>query len=288
MKTKQHDSSFLAPLALAAGTLCIGFSAIFVKLAAVPGPASAFYRMLIAAVVLVPWWLSGSRPAISRRDLLIIAAGGLSFALDNMLWNTSLLRTSAATATLLANNAPLWVGLGSLLLFRERLPARFWCGIPLALGGMAVIAGSDAWKNLNFNSGDLMAVSAGIFYAGYLLTTGKARRRVDTLSFMTVSVVVSVVFLFLLNLSLGTPLTGYPAKSWAALLGLGLVSHLCGWLCINYALGHMKSAPVSVTLLGQNIITALLAIPLLGEPLGANQIYGGLLILAGIYLVNRK
>jgi EamA-like transporter family. len=40
-------------------------------------------------------------------------------------------------------------------------------------------------------------------------------------------------------------------------------------------------------LLGQAPVTALLAVPLLGEPLSALQIAGGALVLAGIYVVNR-
>jgi len=39
--------------------------------------------------------------------------------------------------------------------------------------------------------------------------------------------------------------------------------------------------------LGQVILTALLSIPLLGEPLSLQQIFGGLVVLAGIYLANQ-
>jgi drug/metabolite transporter (DMT)-like permease len=41
------------------------------------------------------------------------------------------------------------------------------------------------------------------------------------------------------------------------------------------------------TLLGQPVLTALLAIPLLGEGLGAAQVVGGVVVLAGIWLVHR-
>jgi drug/metabolite transporter (DMT)-like permease len=68
---------------------------------------------------------------------------------------------------------------------------------------------------------------------------------------------------------------------------MGLVSQLGGWLGINYALGHLRAAPVSVCLLAQVIVTALVAMPLLGEYLRANQVVGGILVLAGIYFVIR-
>jgi len=44
----------LAYLALAAGVICIAWSAIFVRWTDIPGPASAFYRLLLPALVLLP------------------------------------------------------------------------------------------------------------------------------------------------------------------------------------------------------------------------------------------
>jgi drug/metabolite transporter (DMT)-like permease len=40
-------------------------------------------------------------------------------------------------------------------------------------------------------------------------------------------------------------------------------------------------------LLAQVPLTAVLAVPLLGEPITHTQIFGGLLVLAGIFVVNR-
>jgi drug/metabolite transporter (DMT)-like permease len=277
-----------AYLALVAGVVCIGCSAIFVKFAAVPGTASAFYRVFIAGIILVPWWLLTRPSCPSMQDLVSILAGGLFFALDLVLWNSGVLLTSAATATLLANNAPIWVGLGILFVFHEHLSLNFWVGLTLAMVGMAFIVGGDAWRQLSFNEGDLMAVGASLFYAAYLLTTERVRSRVNTLTFMTLSVFSCIVFLFPMSLLLGVRLTGYSHQTWLALVGLGLVSQLGGWLAISYALGHLSVAPVSVGLLGQAMVTALLSMPLLGEYLSMNQVIGGTLVLAGIYLVNRK
>jgi len=278
----------LAYGALVCGILCIGCSALFVKFAGLPGTVSAFYRLLFAAPPLLAAWLWTGKTIPARHDLLLMSAGGALFAIDLVLWNSGLLLTSAATATLLANNAPIWVGLGALFIFRERLAPRFWLGLALSLLGMAFIVGSGGWHQLRFNQGDLLSIGASMFYAAYLLTTQKARVANDTLTFMTVSVLVGALLLLVLNLSLGYPLAGFSARSWWALVGLGLISHLVGWLAINYALGHLKASAVSVSLLGQAVVTALLSIPLLGETLGVAQSAGGLLVLSGIYLVNSR
>jgi drug/metabolite transporter (DMT)-like permease len=281
-------SNLPAYLALAAGILCIGLSAIFVKFAGLPGSVSAFYRVLIAALVLIPWRLGVRRPLPGHRALALILWGGLFFALDLVLWNSSILLTAAATATLLANNAPLWVGLGALLLFQEKLSPRYWFGLVTALGGMAFIVGGNALRELHLNTGDLLAIGASLFYAAYLLTTQQARLGTDTLTFNAVSMFTAVVILLGINLLTGAQLVGFTQKSWLALLGLGLISQLGGWLAINYALGHLRATDVSVSLLAQVIVTALLGIPLLGEYLSFNQVFGGVLVLSGIYLVNTR
>ena len=114
--------------------MCIGWSAIFVKLAALPGASAAFWRVVLASVVLVPWWLARRKGHMSRRHAMVTGLSGLFFAGDLVLWNAGLLLTTAASATLLANLSPLWVGLGAYLLFGRRLRRRFWFGMLVALG----------------------------------------------------------------------------------------------------------------------------------------------------------
>ena len=288
-RIEQHvQVPWRAYLALAVGIVCIALSAIWVKWANVPGPTSAFYRVLIAAVVLVPVWLTRRPAHLPRNATLLALLGGVFFALDLLLWNTSILLTSAANSTLLANNAPLWVGLGSLLFFRERLPRTFWWGMALALVGVGLILGGDMVRHPKLGLGDGLAMSAGMFYAAYLLTTQRARTQLDTLTFMTLGVVVSVVVLLVMCLGFGSPLAGFSRDTWLALLGLGLVSHLAGWLTINYALGHIRASVASVSLLGQPVLTALISIPLLNEVLSIEQIIGGALVLGGIWVVHRR
>lgn len=285
-----HDTSapprpaWLGYGALVVAVLAIGWSAIFVRWAHVSGPASAFYRALTAAAVLVPWRLLRGGHA-SRRVIAFAALGGAFFAFDLALFNSAVLSTSAANATLLGNNAPLMVGLGSWIVFRQRPAAPFWIGLVLALVGTATIAGADTLLHASFGLGDVMAVLASVFFAGYILTTNRVRARADTLTVTTVAVASSAITLLVVCLVLHLPLGGYPARSWAALAALGLVTQLVGYLCVTYALGRLPATATSVGLLAQAPITALLAVPFLGETLSAAQLVGGVLVLSGIYVV---
>jgi len=158
----------------------------------------------------------------------------------------------------------------------------------LSLAGMTILIGETAWYSHRLNAGDLMALAASGCYAVYLLSTQHARAHVDTLTFMTLSTLTSLALLGAGVALFGLSFSGYSAKAWMSLLGLGLISHLAGWLAINYALGHLRAAPLSVSLLGQALVTALLAIPLFGETLRTHQLIGGTLVLAGIFLVNHR
>jgi drug/metabolite transporter (DMT)-like permease len=93
--------------------------------------------------------------------------------------------------------------------------------------------------------------------------------------------------MFLFTLILRVPLAVTDRRTWLALLGLGLVSQLGGYLALTYALGHLPATITSVSLLSQGPLTAVLAALLLGEALSIYQIVGGALVLVGIGLANR-
>jgi drug/metabolite transporter (DMT)-like permease len=287
--TRAGARELQAYLALVAGIVCIAWSAIFVRWTDIPGPASAFYRMLIPAVVLLPTFLfdrSGIR--LNWRMLGIIALGGLFFALDLALYNTSILKTSAANATLLGNNTPIVVGLLSWLFFRKRPSAAFWLGLVLALAGSVVILWADLGKLTRLGVGDLMALGAAACFAVYLLATERVRTSTSTLGFLRLAMISSTVALLLINLVMGISLRVPQGRTLWAVLGLGLVSQLGGYLALTYALGHLPATVTSVSLLTQGPLTAVMAALLLAEPLTWPQILGGVLVLSGVGLAHRQ
>ncbi len=285
-----------AYLFLGLGIFFISFSAIFTKWTQLPGVTSGFYRLAIAAAALaLPYFKRRTQhPPLDRRVLALAALGGLWFALDTAMWNTSLTLTSAASATLLGNTSSILVALGAWLIFHERLRGRFWSGLFVALIGVLLVLSAD-WITPQDTAaiadtrtlGNLLALTAAFFYASYLLTTQHIRTSLDTVSYLFIMSGCGAIVLLSFNVARSMPLTGFPPPTWLALLALGLITHVGGWLSINYALGHIPASIVSVTLLGQPVLTAILAIPLLGEALFPLQLIGGILALIGIYIVNR-
>jgi drug/metabolite transporter (DMT)-like permease len=289
--TKQTtaESRVAAYFALVAGIVCIAWSAIFVRWTDIPGPASAFYRMLIPAVVLLPTFATDrKRERLVSRTWLIIGLGGLFFALDLALYNTAILRTSAANATLLGNNTPIVVGLLTWIVFRRRPEPAFWLGLVLAIGGSAVILWTDLARHAPFGGGDVMALGAAACFAVYLLATEQVRTTTSTLTFLRLSMIATTLVLLLLNFAMGISLRVAHRHTWWALLGLGLVSQLGGYLALTYALGHLPATITSISLLTQGPLTAAMAAVLLGEPLTLPQIVGGALVLLGVGLAHRQ
>jgi drug/metabolite transporter (DMT)-like permease len=283
--------SILPYLALIMGIICLSFSAMWGKWANAPGPVIAFYRIGLAAIILLPVFMYRQRKygiKFPKAILLFPILGGIFTALDHGTWNSSLRYTSAANATLLGNTAPLWVALFAWLVFREKLKGLFWVGLAFALGGAAILLGSDFLRNPSIGLGDMLAITAGVFYAGYFIVTERGRQKLDTLSYVWLVDVIAAFTLLAITLGLRMPLTGYPTQSYLAFMGAALVSQVGGYLAIGYALGHLTASVVSPTMIGQPVVTALLAIPLLGEALRTEQWVGIIVVLVGIYLVHRS
>ena len=240
--------------------------------------------------MLVPWRLARGGKPLERRAVLLAFLGGAFFALDIALFNTAVLRTSVANATLLGSNAPIFVGLATWFVFHKRPPLSFWIGLALALAGCALIVAAGAlWSASGPTdlTGDLLALSCAVFWAAYMLTAERVRTHMDTLTFNTLAIVGSVLTLLPICLLLDLPLSGYSGRTWASLFGLGLVSQLASYFALVYALGHLPATLTSVGFLAQVPLTALLAVLVFGEPISGAQIAGGVLVLAGIYVVNR-
>lgn len=227
---------------------------------------------------------------MSRRSFRLAALGGFFFAGDLACYNTAILHTSAANAVLLSTNAPVVVGLLSWLVLRRPPRVVFWIGLVIATSGSLLIVFNDLFRSSHAGLGkaDLLAVATSFFFAGYLMITASVRDHVASTALLGVSLLASTLCLAVFNVALRISFSvPSNARIWAGLLGMGIVSQLIGYFALTYALGHLPATITSVTLLAQAPLTALLAYWLLGERFGIAQAIGALLVLAGIFTVNR-
>ncbi len=283
-----HKPKILPYIALVSGILALSLSSLFVRWADAPGAMTSFYRMSVAALVFLPIFLRqpAAKRRLDRRWLFLPLIGGIFTALDHATWATAINFTRVANATLMNNLAPLWVALIALIFWREKLSSIFWLGLVMAIGGAAVVLGSDLITRPQLNQGNLLAVGSSFFYAAYFLTTQRGREHFSTLTYVFLITLTCSLVLFFINLGLGNPFTGFSTSTYLSFLGAGLISQVIGYFSVGYALGHLPASIVSPTMIAQPVLTALMAIPLAGEPLVPAQWIGGLVVLTGIYLVN--
>jgi drug/metabolite transporter (DMT)-like permease len=273
------------------GILCISFSPIFVKIAGVNPITSGFYRIFIAWLCLAPYCIAKGNLTINRKSLVIALAGGVVFGADIAVWNMSLIKITATVSTLIANLAPLWVGLLSYLLFKKRSGALFWIGTCVAIAGMIILVGYQNILALKFNAGILLALLASFFYAVYIIITKNVLQQISTITFMFYNMLAASIFLLIICMFQKNDLMHFSAAAWWYFLGLGLVCQLAGWLTINHSLRFLESTKVSIALLSQTVVACFWATLLLNEKHELNEIIGSIIVLAGIavtFLKSRK
>ncbi|HET9906238.1 MAG TPA: DMT family transporter [Anaerolineales bacterium] len=285
-----QNKSALAYLALGVGVLALSFSAMFVRWADAPGPITAFYRIFFSIFLLLPFLLPRLKknPDVRSRSVLFPILAGIFTACDLALWTSSLSYTTAANATLLGNTAPLWVALGTWLILKQTLTTAFWRGLSITLIGAALIMGTDFILHPRFGVGDLMATFTGFFYGGYYLITEKSRTHFDSVVHIWFVGIGASLALFIINGILQNPFVGYDRITWLVFLSSAFVSQLVGYMALAYALGHLPASIVAPTMVLQPVVTAILAIPFLGEIPTIWQGIGGAIALVGIYVVNRS
>jgi len=282
--------SRVAFLCLLAGGCAIAFAPIFVRLSDTGPVASAFWRCAIATPFL---WIAvlylgraGAAPVrISRR---VLAAAGVFFALDLGVWHYSILYTSVANSTLLANLAPIFVTLAGWLFWRQRVTRVFLAGMGVAIAGMFVLVGPNFGSGGTRLLGDALASLTAVFYAGYMLAI-KAARDADasTARLMAWSTTLTSVLLLPFALLAPQPFLPAGAHGWLILLGLALVSQIVGQGLIAYAFAHLSASLSAVSLLIQPVMATLFAWILFNESVGVAQFAGGAIVLSGIWLARR-
>jgi drug/metabolite transporter (DMT)-like permease len=251
--------------------------------------SSAFWRVALAAPLLWVWALAARRPDAPRgRPFpLPVVLAGLFFAGDLGVWHLSVLYTSVANATLLANLAPIFVAIGGYLLFGQRVTPLFLAGMVTAMAGAFVLVGPSFAAGGKQLAGDALGVLTAAFYGAYFLAIKHLRDSRSTAAVMAASTTVTAAVLLPIAAAAGETMLPASAAGWLVLAGLAIVCQVGGQSLIAYAMAHLPASFSAVSLLIQPVMATLYAWVLLGEPVGIAQLVGGVIVLAGIYVARR-
>jgi drug/metabolite transporter (DMT)-like permease len=277
--------------ALVVGAFAMGASPIFVRLADVGPYASAFWRCALALPFLALWALREPREtrAMFSTDRAVVLSG-LFFAGDLFFWHLSILATTVANATFLATMAPVWVAFGAWIVFRERLSQANFFGLVLCLAGGAALIGQSYSFAPERLAGDGYALVTSLFFGLYMLAISNARTRLGigagSLAFM--SAAITAACMFVVAMLLENNFMPRSLNGWLTLLSLALISQVLGQGLLAVALGRLPATFSSLVIFLEAVGAAALGWLVLHEALGPLQLFGGALILLGIWVARPR
>jgi drug/metabolite transporter (DMT)-like permease len=249
------------------------------------------FRFGIGVLLLAPFALrhAGARPG--GRDLLCIGGLGLLFfALFPILFNASLIFTTAARGALALSTLPLLTMVAAALLGREALTRRKAAGVLIAMCGVAVAllsglsaAPLDAWR------GDLLMIGAALCMALYSIWSRPFIARFGAIPFTAMAMGVGAICLIAISLARGSfaPVAAFGRPEWIAMLYLGVVGGAVTFFLWSYALQRTTPTRVAISVTVNPITASLVGATLLGEPLHWTLIAGIVLVFAGIVVATR-
>ncbi len=290
------SSSFIARHAfpiLFLGLAFAAFSPIFVRLSEVGPIATAANRLALPLPLFFAllWFRPQDRLPLAstagRHDLMLIILSGVFFAGDLVLWNTSVLMTTIANASVLANVTPIFVVAGSWILFNERPGRLFAAGMTVAMSGSAIMMVASVNRGESSLEGDLLAMGASAFYAGYVLTLSRVRKRASIVSTMAISGAAASVILLALATLTEQQIWPHSLDGWLVALAMTVFVQISGHMLIAMSLAHVPAGLVATMFLMQPVIPAGVAWILFGENVTIHQIIGALALLAGLEISRR-
>jgi drug/metabolite transporter (DMT)-like permease len=275
---------------LALAVLCVSVGSIFIRLAAAPPLAVAFYRITLATLIIAPF-ATGSAlrawPALSSRRRLVMIASGVALGLHFATWIASLSFTSVAASVLLVNTAPIFTLAFSRLVLGEAVTPAVAVAMAVALAGAALIAAADWAQSATSLLGSGLAVAGAVTLSAYHVIGRGLRDALPLPAYVLCVWALAAATLGLLVAVAGVPITGYPARTFAWLLALAVVPTVLGHGLVNLSLRTFPAPTVGLFLLGEPVAAAALAYAVFGERPGALTIAGGLLVVTALAIVVR-
>lgn len=275
------------------GLLFAAFSPIFVRLSEVGPIATAVNRMVLPLPLFFAllWFRPADRiptnTQTGRSDIGFVLLSGLFFAGDLACWNSSVMLTSVANATVLANITPLFVVGASWILFKEKPERLFLVGMAIALLGSAIMMRDSLVVAGRSIGGDLLAIAASAFYAGYVITLSRVRKRVSIIAVMALGCAASAAVVWPLAAVTETQIWPQTLNGWLAAGGMVVFVHFGGQMLIAMSLAHVSAGLVATMFLSQPVISSAVAWLLFGESISLTQLTGAAALLAGLEISRR-
>jgi drug/metabolite transporter (DMT)-like permease len=259
----------------------IGFGsmALFAKLAYADGVDTSTLlamRFAIATLLLGAFALHKRARFPCGRELAAYIAMGFIYAAMAWAYFNALHYTSSSTVAIVLYTYPTLVAIAAAILRIDRFGIAEALALIASSTGLHLVIGGSL-HNLNF--GAVLALTAGVFYACYILIGSRLKGPFDTTACSTVVLATTAVCFVVSSLFKGIH---WPngASGWAAILSvavLGTSVAIAAFIAGLKRLGPTQTAILSTL---EPVVTVALGIAFLAEEPTASAIGGGALILS--------
>lgn len=274
----------LAFPALLLGNFALACGPWLVRLADTGAVAVGFWRLALALPLLfLLTRLGGERARWPKLAMIgTIALAALLYSADLAMWNIGIRLTKLGNATLFGNFASFGFAAYGLWLVRRWPSSVQAVALVLAAAGCAMLMSGSAELSPRYLRGDLLALAAGLLYAGYLIFMERARSDLQPMVALFIATLISSVLLLPASFALGEQI--WP-RDWTPLLIIALTSQVIGQGLLIYSIGTLSPLVVGLALLTQPAIAAGIGWFFYGEHLSLLDWAGAAAIAAALVLV---
>lgn len=212
----------------------------------------------------------------------IVAA--VCMALYQPFFFSAVLMTGVAVGTVVAiGSAPIFSGLIEMLVLRKRPSGVWWLSTLLSISGCLLLLMNQASVNIN-PIGIILALGAGLSFAGYTFVSRKMLANHSPLSVVAVVFMLSAILLspllFVFDLSWITSIRGVGIS-----LHLGIVATGIAYFLFAKGLSNVSSSTAVTLSLAEPLTATLLGVIVVGERLNLLSWTGISLLLLGIVIL---
>ncbi len=263
--------------------------------AEMPAPTAALWRYIVACVALVAlsWRLEGGLPALSRQQWIgVTLLGATGVAAYNLFFMFGLERVPASRGSLIMALNPVGTALGAALFLHEPLTRHRVVGILVALAGVSVVLGHG--NPLTLFAGGAGVGEAALFgcvvsWVTYTLLGKRILQGLSPLAATTYAALAGTAILVVAAAATGDLIV--PAASsqgWLALGYLGVFGTAVAFVWFYEGVKAIGPARAAVFINLVPVAAVTLGVLLLGERLELSMLAGGVLVILGVYIINRQ
>jgi drug/metabolite transporter (DMT)-like permease len=287
-RTTRLDWRTLMAIAVTVVLWASAFAGIRAGLRAYSPQSVALLRYLTASVVLAIYALATKMPMPHPRDWPGIAVSGfVGFTIYNVALNVGERTIVAGTASLIIASAPVYVALLAVAFLHERLRALAWVGVAVSFVGAAVVA-VEPDQGIQLSPSALIVLAAAVAQAIYSVSQKPYLKRYSPLQFTACAIWAGTIFLLIFAPELSKQISVAPVDATLSVVYMGIFPGVIGYVSWSYVLSRIPAARAGSFLFLIPVVAIAIAWLWLGELPALSALIGGVLIFAGIVLVNRR